>query len=149
MNPLAGNPYPVAIISDGITVTDVIGLDAATVVPARLMSPENYLTINGTGVSAAIDKRGWSCVGVYIPVGFSGTRLCVQVSPTANPAQWAYFIDSTAGTPWYATLYAGNPNGVLIDAEIFPFPFIRLVFTNNTFVVQNQTNLTVIYSMIA
>ena len=149
MNPLAGNPYPVAIISDGMTVTDIIGLDAATVVPARLMSPENSLTLTGTGVSSTIDKRGWASVGVYIPTGFSGTRLCVQVSPTANPAQWAYFIDSETGAPWYATLYTANANGIFIDAEIFPFPFIRLVFTNNTFVVQSQTNLTVIYSLIA
>lgn len=148
---LAGNAYPVTIVGSGdITVTSVgEGLDAATVLPARLMSPYNVMTVNGA-VSDVIDKRGWASVGVVIAGDFvEDSVLRVQVSTDGNPANFATLMDTANDAPFEMTLVAGEPNALVLWAEIFPFPYVRLLFVDATGADEDQTDLLVQYSLIS
>jgi hypothetical protein len=147
--PLAGNPMPVSIVGGGSSSSEVIeGLDGNAIGTVRQMSPVNSMTVNGTSVSGAIDKRGYASVGIIINSNFTGTKIRYQVS-LDNNVDWAYFIDPSTGTPFEATLLAASKNAFLVHADVFPFPFVRIVFLNASSVLQNQTNLNIRYCLIS
>jgi hypothetical protein len=47
------------------------------------------------------------------------------------------------------TLVAGEPNALVLWAEIFPFPYVRLLFVDATGADEDQTDLLVQYSLIS
>lgn len=151
---IAGHALPVVIVGSGSVTFDSIvedatgGLAGATVLPARLMSPYNVMTVNGA-VSDAIDKRGWASVGIVVASGFvAGTKVRVQVSTDGNPANFATLMDTSTGAPFEMALATGA-NAFMLWAATFPFAFVRLLFVDNTGADEAQTDLVVQYSLIS
>lgn len=148
----AGSAYPVAIVgaAGAISIEEITGgLTGGTVVPVRLMSPHNTLTVDGTSTSPTIDKRGWASVGVIVSDNFTGTQVRLQVSTDGNPANYAYFLDHNTGEAWAQPLEASQANAFILAPDIFPFAFVRLVFTDDDGAAQSQSDVIVNYSLIA
>lgn len=144
---LGGYALPVAVVAnDEIMQGITSGLPGATVIPVRLMSPHNSLVVDDTAVSDSIDKRGYASLGVVISENVSAEQVRVQVSTDGNV--WAYIIDQGTGKPWVHPLLSGISNAILVNADIFPFAFVRLVFTDSAGEPQEQTDVELLYCLI-
>jgi len=141
---MAGPAQPVAVVGAGSVDNLSQGISGSYVGTMRPFSVGS-VNIDSSAVSPTIDKRGFGAIGVVIPADFSGTKLRFEVS--VDGSVWGLLIRDSA--VYEETLVASVINAVMCKAEIYPFPYARIRFVDDSGDDVNQSDLTVTYSLIA
>jgi hypothetical protein len=95
----------------------------------RFWTWANATIEDGSATSSSVDIRAAAIFALYVPTGFDGTELDIEVSP--DNANWVPLTDDADTPATVGPVAVSSGNAYDLPVELAPWPFFRFVSDAN------------------